>query len=47
LIAVLPPERLAELPPEQLASALVALRPVEDLAEQLRAALRPAPPLDE
>ncbi|KPV51976.1 hypothetical protein SE17_18180, partial [Kouleothrix aurantiaca] len=45
LLAALPPEQLGELPPEQLANLLLIMRPVEDLADQIRAALRP--PADE
>lgn len=41
LLAVLPAEQFSEFAPEQLANFLVLLRPVEELAEQLRQALRP------
>lgn len=40
LAAALPDDLLAALPPEQLARALVALRPLEELAERLRERLR-------
>ncbi|MFN8500984.1 helix-turn-helix domain-containing protein [Kouleothrix sp.] len=43
LLAALPDELLADMPPEQLAQLLVALRPLDELAERLRAALRPPP----
>lgn len=45
LLAALPSELLDELPPEQLANLLLIMRPIEDLADQIRAALRP--PADE
>jgi transposase len=42
LVAAIPIELLDTLPPEQIARILAALRPIEALADELRAALRPA-----
>jgi transposase len=41
LVAAIPIELLDTLPPEQIARILAALRPIEALADELRAALRP------
>ncbi|HEX9373354.1 MAG TPA: helix-turn-helix domain-containing protein [Roseiflexaceae bacterium] len=41
LIAAIPIELIQSLPPEQIAQILVALRPIEEIAAELRAALRP------
>jgi hypothetical protein len=41
LVAAIPIELIDTLPPEQIARILAALRPVEALADELRAALRP------
>jgi transposase len=42
LVAAIPIELLDTLPPEQIARILAALRPIEALADELRAALRPS-----
>ena len=42
LVAAIPIELLDTLPPEQIARILSALRPIEAIAGELRAALRPA-----
>jgi hypothetical protein len=52
LVAAIPIELLDTLQPEQIAHILVALRPIEQIAAELRAALRPPaqnelPPRDE
>ena len=41
LVAAIPIEFLDTLPAEQIARILAALRPIEALADELRAALRP------
>lgn len=41
LVAAIPIELLDTLPPEQIARILSALRPIEAIADELRAALRP------
>jgi hypothetical protein len=41
LVAAIPIELLDTLPPDQIARILAALRPIEALADELRAALRP------
>jgi transposase len=45
LVTAIPIELLDSLPSEQIAKMLVALRPIEEIAAELRAALRP-PPID-